>query len=284
MDRQLDDASYYCRSAHAATAIEYSCFCNFCSLDERNLVVCRANTLEVYVVHDEGRTRAAKMDLRASFTLFGDLAGVQRIRRHNAPDLVAISVLDAKICVVQWDADKCELKTEIGFTFENVEPSDPLLAQQVKGFRSSTVPGADGRSSAAGASLFRANHSNTAVALLALGTQLDVIGWSAAAASTSHSPADDAAVREMLGLADTGGVDDNTHVSVNLVASNKVAEVFGRLTLPQPLVGVRDMSFVSGSSGCCANSVVVIAILHTSVAVTAGLLWYARASFPKCFM
>ena len=128
MDRPLDDARYYCRSAHAATAIEYCCFCNFCSLEEQNLVVCRANTLEVYVVHDEGRKRAAKMDLRASFPLFGDLAGVQRIRRYNAPDLIAISVLDAKICVVQWDSDKYELKTEIGFTFENVEPSDPLLA------------------------------------------------------------------------------------------------------------------------------------------------------------
>ena len=274
MDRQLDDASYYCRPAHAATAIEYCCFCNFCSQDEQNLVVCRANTLEVYVVHDEGRTRAAKMDLRASFTLFGDLAGVQRIRRQNAPDLIAISVLDAKICVVQWDADKCELKTEIGFTFENVEPSDPLLAQQIKGFRSSTVPGADGRSSAAGVSLFRANHSNTAVALLALGTQLDVISWSGAAAASPLSAGDEAVVKEMLGLADKAGAEENTHVSVNLVASNKVSEVFGRLTLPQPLVGVRDMSFVSGSSGSCANSVVVIAILHTLIPVNAGLLWY----------
>lgn len=271
MDRQLDDASYYCRSAHAATAIEYCCFCNFCSLDEQNVVICRANTLEVYVVHDEGRTRAAKMDLRASFTLFGDLAGVQRIRRFNAPDFIAVSVLDAKICLVQWDSDKCELKTAIGFNFENVEPSDPLLAQQLKGFRSSSVPGADGRSSAAGVSLFRSNHSNTAIALLALGTQLDVIGWSGAASSLS---AGDDSVKEMLGVPDSGGAKENTSVSINLVASNKVTEVFGRLTLPQPLVGIRDMSFVSGSSSCAANSVVVIAILHNTVPVTSGLLWY----------
>jgi hypothetical protein len=270
MERPLDDARYYCRSAHAATAIEYCCFCNFCSLEEQNLVICRANTLEVYVVHDEGRKRAAKMDLRASFPLFGDLAGVQRIRRYNTPDLIAISVLDAKICVVQWDSDKCELKTEIGFTFENVEPSDPLLAQQLKGFRSSSVPGADGRSSAAGVSLFRGNHSHSAVALLALGTQLDVIGWSGGA---SLSACDDT-VKEMLSAPDKGGADEHTHVSVNLVASNKVTEVFGRLTLPQPLVGIRDMSFVSGTSSCPFNSVVVIAILHSLVPITAGLLWY----------
>jgi hypothetical protein len=275
MDRLLDDASYYCRSAHAATAIEYCCFCNFCSLDEQNIVICRANTLDVYVVHDEGRTRAAKMDLRASFTLFGDLAGIQRIRRYNAPDLIAISVLDAKICVVQWDADKCELKTEIGFTFENVEPSDPLLAQQLKGFRSSSVPGADGRSSAAGINVFRANHSNNAIALLALGTQLDVIAWSSAASCS------DALVKEMLGVPDKGSAEEHTHVSINLVASNKVTEVFGRLTLPHPLVGVRDMSFVSGSSTCPANSVVVLAILHSTVPITAGLLWYPEMKSPN---
>ena len=258
MERPLDDARYYCRSAHAATAIEYCCFCNFCSLEEQNLVICRANTLEVYVVHDEGRKRAAKMDLRASFPLFGDLAGVQRIRRYNAPDLIAISVLDAKICVVQWDSDKYELKTEIGFTFENVEPSDPLLAQQLKGFRSSSVPGADGRSSAAGVSLFRANQSNSAVALLALGTQLDIIGWRGIATSPFET---DDSVKEMLGVSEKA--EEHTHVSINLVASNKQIEVFGRLTLPQPLFGIRDMSFVSGTSSCSANSVVVIAILHS---------------------
>jgi hypothetical protein len=249
-------------------------------VSEQNLVILRANTLEVYVVHDEGRTRAAKMDLRATFTLFGDLAGVQRIRRCSSPDLIAIAVLDAKICVVQWDSEKCELKTQKGFTFENFEPSDPLLAQQLKGFRSTAVPGPDGRSSAAGTNLFRANQGNSAVALLALGTQLDIIGWGAAPASclSSNSAGDDD-VKEMLGWPEKGGAEEHTHVSINLVASNKVPEVFGRLTLPQPLVGVRDMAFVSGSSSSSSNSIVVIAILHTAFPVTAGLLWYPEIKY-----
>ncbi|EDV98226.1 GH22991 [Drosophila grimshawi] len=115
-----------CKQTHAATAIEFAISCRFFNNVEENLVVAGANVLKVYRIapnvdavqrqklNPSEMRLAPKMRLEclASYTLYGNVMSLQSVSLAGAMrDALLISFKDAKLSVLQLDADTQTLKT-----------------------------------------------------------------------------------------------------------------------------------------------------------------------------
>lgn len=115
-----------CKQSHPATAIEFAISCRFFNNVEENLVVAGANVLKVYRIApnvDAAQRQklnasemriAPKMRLEclASYTLYGNVMSLQSVSLAGAMrDALLISFKDAKLSVLQLDADTQTLKT-----------------------------------------------------------------------------------------------------------------------------------------------------------------------------
>ncbi|XP_060653356.1 cleavage and polyadenylation specificity factor subunit 1 [Drosophila nasuta] len=115
-----------CKQTHAATSIEFAISCRFFNNVEENLVVAGANVLKVYRIapnvdavqrqklNPSEMRLAPKMRLEclASYTLYGNVMSLQSVSLAGAMrDALLISFKDAKLSVLQLDADTQTLKT-----------------------------------------------------------------------------------------------------------------------------------------------------------------------------
>ncbi|ALC41041.1 Cpsf160 [Drosophila busckii] len=115
-----------CKQTHAATAVEFAISCRFFNNLEENLVVAGTNVLKVYRIapnvdaaqrakFNPSEMRVApkmRLECLASYTLYGNVMSLQSVSLAGAMrDALLISFKDAKLSVLQLDADTNALKT-----------------------------------------------------------------------------------------------------------------------------------------------------------------------------
>ncbi|XP_055533699.1 cleavage and polyadenylation specificity factor subunit 1 [Wyeomyia smithii] len=112
-----------CKQTHEATAVEFSLTCHFFNNNEKSLVTGGANVLKVYRLIPDAdpatrdkyttvRPPNMKLECMASYTLCGNMMSMQSVSLAGSQrDALLISFQDAKLSVVQFDADNFELKT-----------------------------------------------------------------------------------------------------------------------------------------------------------------------------
>ncbi|XP_061597697.1 cleavage and polyadenylation specificity factor subunit 1-like isoform X1 [Cololabis saira] len=128
------------RQAHTPTTVEFSVYCNFISSKEKNLVVAGTSQLCVYrIIHDvessskadkssDAKTRKEKLELVASFSLFGNVMSMASVQLVGASrDALLLSFIDAKLSVVEYDPGTHDLKTLSLHYFEEPELRDGFV-------------------------------------------------------------------------------------------------------------------------------------------------------------
>ncbi|XP_053916543.1 cleavage and polyadenylation specificity factor subunit 1-like [Cuculus canorus] len=128
------------KQTHPPTGLEFCMYCNFFSTAERSLVVAGTSQLYVYRLnHDaettvkgdrntEGKGHREKLELLASFSLFGNVMSLASVQLAGAKrDALLLSFKDAKLSVVEYDPGTHDLKTLSLHYFEEPELRDGFV-------------------------------------------------------------------------------------------------------------------------------------------------------------
>ncbi|CAF0847441.1 unnamed protein product [Brachionus calyciflorus] len=107
------------KTVHPPTGIDNSVYCNFRNANENNLITSSGNRLNVYKFYpytintsDETKTNKLKLELVESYYLYGTISSVKSCRYGNMnKDALIIAFIDAKLSVVEYDEDQCDLIT-----------------------------------------------------------------------------------------------------------------------------------------------------------------------------
>jgi len=130
------------RQLHPPTGVEQALLCNFYSSHEKNLVLADVNQLSVYRINhnveikphekmDPSR-RKPKLELVASFSLFGNIISMQAVRLAGASrDSLLVSFREAKLSLLDYDPDVHDLKTSSLHYFEEYELTGGHIQQSV---------------------------------------------------------------------------------------------------------------------------------------------------------
>uniref|UniRef100_A0A8C4Q1K6 Cleavage and polyadenylation specificity factor subunit 1 n=1 Tax=Eptatretus burgeri TaxID=7764 RepID=A0A8C4Q1K6_EPTBU len=125
------------RQVHPPTGIEHAVYCQFLPNQSQNLVVAGNSQLHVFrllcdsEISSKGdkitdaRQRRDKLELQASFSVFGNIASMESVRLvNNTRDSLLLSFMDAKLSVVEYDPATHDLKTLSLHYFEEPELKD----------------------------------------------------------------------------------------------------------------------------------------------------------------
>ncbi|KAL1516840.1 hypothetical protein ABEB36_000686 [Hypothenemus hampei] len=126
-----------CKQSHQPTGIEHAISCFFFNKTEKNLITVGANILKVFRLipdvdqksrhekYSEFFPPKSKLECLAQYQLFGNIMALQRVTLANSPrDSLLLGFSDAKLSVVEYDAENHELKTLSLHYFEEEDMKD----------------------------------------------------------------------------------------------------------------------------------------------------------------
>ncbi|CAH1269285.1 CPSF1 [Branchiostoma lanceolatum] len=132
------------KQTHTPTTVEHSVWCNFISTQEKSLVVAGTTQLHVYRLKGDmenpaigtddktkpdQKSRKQKMELVASFSLYGNIMSLQSIQLAGSErDALLLSFMDAKLSIVEYDPGTHDLKTASMHYFEEEEVKDGYVS------------------------------------------------------------------------------------------------------------------------------------------------------------